>query len=110
MRFGTEVFVRHLESSHGVLYVIGALFKGLGIPFTAWRSKKISTVNVNRRGNLIERIRNSMNDRCAQRGCVLRVQLLGPVLLQAVLGTTIEGILLATSVDANNGPHAIIAK
>jgi hypothetical protein len=30
------------------------------------------------------------------------------VLLQAVLGTAVEGILLATSIDADDGPHAMI--
>jgi len=30
------------------------------------------------------------------------------VLLQAVLGTAVEGILLATSIDSDDGPHAMI--
>src|SRR3989442_7698726 len=108
MRFGMEPFVRSLESSYGVLHVIGALFEGLGIPFAARRGKKISAINVDRRGNLIERIRNSMNNRCAQRSGILRVQLLGPVLLQAVLGAAVKRILLTTSIDADDGPHAMI--
>jgi hypothetical protein len=63
---------------------------------------------VDRRRNLIQWVRNSVNNRCAQRGRVFRVQLLGPVSLQAVLGTALEGILLATSIDADDGPHAMI--
>src|SRR2546428_13509218 len=106
MRFGAETFVRHLESSYGVLHIIGALFKGLGIPFAARRGKKISAINVDRRGNLIERIRNSMNNRCAQRSGILRVQLLGPVLLQAVLGAAAKRILFTTPTDAADRPHA----
>src|SRR6266576_3963628 len=89
-----------IKSSHGVLYVIGALFKRVRIPFAARRGKEISAVNVDRRGNLIQWIRNSVNNRCPKRRCVLRVQLLAPVLLQAVLGTAVEGVLLATSIYA----------
>jgi hypothetical protein len=50
-------------------------------------------------------------DNCrAQRDCILRVQLLAPVLLQASFATLEEDILLATSIDADDGPHAVIVR
>ena len=55
-----------LEGANSVFHVVRAFFKRFKVPFTARRSKKISTVDVNRRGDLIQWVDHSMNNRCAE--------------------------------------------
>src|SRR4051794_25448030 len=108
MHFGTESFVGFLESADRVRHVVRVLLKRLGVPFTARGGKKISAINVDRGRNLIERIRDSMDNRRAERSRVLCMQVLCSVLFQAMLGTAVKRILLETSIDADDGPHAMI--
>lgn len=107
---GSEPLVRLFENAQGMLHVIRMFFLGLGIPLAPRRREEISTVNVDGGRDLIQRIRDRVNDRRTQRDRIFRTELLRPVCCQPALGTTKERVALATSVDADNSPHAVIVR
>jgi hypothetical protein len=59
---GTKPFIGLLKNTHCGSYIKRTLFKSVGIPLAARRRKKITAINMDRRGDFFERIRDRMYD------------------------------------------------
>src|SRR5215510_1743859 len=101
--------VLFLESTHGGLNVVRLLYEGLRIPLAARRRKKVPTVDVDGSRDLIERVRHGMDDRRPERNRFFCAEILGSVPLETALRAAAKkNVLFAASIDADDGPHAMI--
>ena len=90
-----EPFVGFSEQPPRAFHVEGALFERFRIPFATARCKEVAAVDVQRRGDLLDRVRDGMNDVLTERRGVFRSQRFGAGRLERRTRLVPENIVLA---------------
>src|SRR6187551_737010 len=106
----TKLRVRRLKCAHRVFYVVRMLFETLWIPFAPRSRKKVAAVDVERRGDLRERICHRVDDVLAEHSGILGVQLLRAVSCQAVPVAPVKNVLFLTRINTDYSPHSMIVR
>ena len=80
----------------------------LGLPLAARNRKEVPAIHMNGRGDLLERIRDRMDDKLTQRGNVFSIESLGSNFAQSAVTPAIKGIFFPASVNSDNRPHPMV--
>ena len=108
-----EPSVRFFEQASRSLAVRQMFFERERIPLAPLGRKKVAAIDVDGAGELVDRVEDRMDDIVTQRlsiGCAKRLSSRRLDLVRRSTNTPPEDIVLASGVDADNRPHAMIVR